>query len=183
MDCRMPGFPVHHQLPELAQIHVHRVSDAIQPSHPLSSPSPPAFNLSQLASFIVISLHEASITFLFKVSGFWCRIKSKFLNVILCLLHLPSKLTSLTFYLYQATGISKHCCPLLYFQIFKHDAPSAWYSISLVFHLAKFQSPSQIPVPFPLRGLAHHLSKWSALPLCFQGTLCLHLFNKAFVTE
>ena len=47
MDCSMPGFPVHHQLLELAQTHVHRVSDAIQPSHPLSSPSPPAFNLSQ----------------------------------------------------------------------------------------------------------------------------------------
>ena len=47
MDCSMPGFPVHHQLPELTQTHVHRVGDAIQPSHPLSSPSPPAFNLSQ----------------------------------------------------------------------------------------------------------------------------------------
>ena len=47
MDCSMPGFPVHHQLLELAQIHVHQVGDAIQPSHPLSSPSPPAFNLSQ----------------------------------------------------------------------------------------------------------------------------------------
>ena len=47
MDCSMPGFPVHRQLPELAQTHVHRVSDAIQPSHPLSSPSPPAFTLSQ----------------------------------------------------------------------------------------------------------------------------------------
>ena len=47
MDCSTPGFPFHHQLPELAQTHVHRVSDAIQPSHPLSSPSPPAFNLSQ----------------------------------------------------------------------------------------------------------------------------------------
>ena len=43
----MPGFPVHHQLPEITQTHVHRVSDAIQPSHPLSSPSPPTFNLSQ----------------------------------------------------------------------------------------------------------------------------------------
>ena len=40
MDCSTPGLPVHHQLPELAQSHVHRVSDAIHPSHPLSSPSP-----------------------------------------------------------------------------------------------------------------------------------------------
>ena len=47
MDCRTPGFPVHHQLPELTQTHVHRVGHAIQPSHPLSFPSPPAFNLSQ----------------------------------------------------------------------------------------------------------------------------------------
>ena len=42
MDCSTPGFPVHLQLPELTQTHVHQVSDAIQPSHPLSSPSPPA---------------------------------------------------------------------------------------------------------------------------------------------
>ena len=47
MDCSTPDCPVHHQLLELAQTHVHRVSDAIQPSHLLSSPSPPAFNLSQ----------------------------------------------------------------------------------------------------------------------------------------
>ena len=47
MYCRTPGLPVHHQLPELTQTHVHRVGDAIQPSHPLPSPSPPAFNLSQ----------------------------------------------------------------------------------------------------------------------------------------
>ena len=47
MDHSTPGFPVHHQLPELAQTHVHWVGDAIQPSHPLSSPSPPALNLSQ----------------------------------------------------------------------------------------------------------------------------------------
>ena len=42
-----PGFTVHHQLLELGQTHVHQVSDAIQPSHPLLSPSPPALNLSQ----------------------------------------------------------------------------------------------------------------------------------------
>ena len=47
IDCSMPGFPVHHQLLELGQSHVHRVSDAIQLSHPLSSTSPPAFSLSQ----------------------------------------------------------------------------------------------------------------------------------------
>ena len=47
MDCSTPGLPVHHQLPELAQTHVHRVGDAIQQSHPLSSPSPPALSLSQ----------------------------------------------------------------------------------------------------------------------------------------
>ena len=50
-DCSTPGLPVHHQLPELAQTHVRWVGDAIQPSHPLSSPSPPAFNLSQHQSF------------------------------------------------------------------------------------------------------------------------------------
>ena len=47
MDCSTPGFPVHHQLLKLAQTHVHWVSEAIQPSHPLLSPPPPAFNLSQ----------------------------------------------------------------------------------------------------------------------------------------
>ena len=46
MDCRMPGFPVHHQLLELAQTHVHWVSDSFQLSNPLSSPCPPAFNFS-----------------------------------------------------------------------------------------------------------------------------------------
>ena len=55
MDGSMPGFPVHHQLPELAQTHVHWVSDAIQPSHPLSSPaSPPAFCLCQHRGLIII---------------------------------------------------------------------------------------------------------------------------------
>ena len=47
MDCSPPGFSVHHRFPELAQTHVHRVGDAIQASHPLSSPSPPAFSLPQ----------------------------------------------------------------------------------------------------------------------------------------
>ena len=62
MDCSTPGFPVHQQLLKLAQTHVHWVGDAIQPSHPLSSPSPPAFNLSQHQGLFqwVDSLHEAA---------------------------------------------------------------------------------------------------------------------------
>ena len=47
MNCSTPGLPVHHQLPEFIQTHVHRVGDAIQPNHPLLSPSPPAPNPSQ----------------------------------------------------------------------------------------------------------------------------------------
>ena len=51
MDCSTPGFPVHHQLLEFTQTHVHRVGDAIQPSHPLSSTAPPTFSLSQIRVF------------------------------------------------------------------------------------------------------------------------------------
>ena len=51
MDCSTPGLPVHHQLPELTQTHVHQVGNAVQPSHPLSSPSLPAFNLSSIRVF------------------------------------------------------------------------------------------------------------------------------------
>ena len=60
MNCSTPGLPVHHQLPEFTQTRVHRVSDAIQPSHPLSSPSSPAPNPSQHQSLFqsVSSSHE-----------------------------------------------------------------------------------------------------------------------------
>ena len=54
MNCSTPGLPVHHQLPETTQTHIHWVSDAIQPSHPLSSPSP-TFNLSQHQGFFQVS--------------------------------------------------------------------------------------------------------------------------------
>ena len=62
MDCDIPGFPIHHQLQKLAQTHVHWVSDAIQPSHPLLSLSPPAFNLSQHQGLFkwVSSSHEVA---------------------------------------------------------------------------------------------------------------------------
>ena len=61
-ECSMPGLPVHHQLPEFTQIHIHWVSDAIQPSHPLSSPSPLTFSLSHHQGLFkwVSSLHQVA---------------------------------------------------------------------------------------------------------------------------
>ena len=62
MDCSTPGFPVHHQLPELTQTHGHRVGDAIQPSYPLLPPSPPSFNL---------SLHQGLCTLHIRWPKYW----------------------------------------------------------------------------------------------------------------
>ena len=63
MNPSTPGLPVHQQLPESIQTHVHRVSDAIRPSHPLSPPSPPAFNLSQHQGL------EKTLSQLFRLGG------------------------------------------------------------------------------------------------------------------
>ena len=84
MDCRTPGFPVHHQLPELTQTHVHQVGGAIQPSHPLSSPSPLAFNLSQhqglfkwvssshqVAKVLEFQLQHQSFQWIFRADFLW----------------------------------------------------------------------------------------------------------------
>ena len=62
LNCSTPGLPVHHQYLKFTQTHIHRVSDAIQPSHPLLSPSPPAPNSSQLQSLFqwVNSLHQVA---------------------------------------------------------------------------------------------------------------------------
>ena len=69
MNCSMPGLPVHHQLPESTLTHVHWVGNAIQPSHPLSSPSPPAFNLSQHQGLFkwVSSSHQVAKTLEFQL--------------------------------------------------------------------------------------------------------------------
>ena len=75
MDCSTPGLPVHHQLPESTQTHVHWVSDAIQPSHPLSSPSPLTFNLSQHQGVFkwVSSSHQMAkvLEFQLQHQSFW----------------------------------------------------------------------------------------------------------------
>ena len=79
MDCSMLGFPAHHQLQKLAQTQVHWVGDAIQPSHPWSSPSPPAFNFFQHQGLFqwVSSSHKAwsfsfSISLSHESSGLFC---------------------------------------------------------------------------------------------------------------
>ena len=84
MDYSTPGLPVHHQLLEFTQTHVHWVSDAIQPSHPLLSPSPPAFNLSQhqglfkwvssshqVAKELEFQLQHQSFQWLFRTDFLW----------------------------------------------------------------------------------------------------------------
>ena len=70
MDCSLPGFSDRHQHPEPARMHVHQVTDAIQPSHPLSSPSPPAFNLSQHQGLFqgISSSHPKYWSFSFSIS-------------------------------------------------------------------------------------------------------------------
>ena len=84
MDCSAPSFSVHYQLPELTQTHVLWVGDAIQPSHPLSSPSPPTFNLSQhqglfkwvnslhqLARVLEFQLQHHSFQWIFRTDFLW----------------------------------------------------------------------------------------------------------------
>ena len=70
MNWSTAGFPVHHQLPELIQTHVHQVGDAMQLSHPLLSPSPPAFNLSQHEGLFqwISSLHQVAKYWSFRFS-------------------------------------------------------------------------------------------------------------------
>ena len=83
VDYSTPGFPVHHQFPEFTQTHVHWISDAIQPSHPLSSPSPPALNLSQhqglfkwvssshqVAKVLEFQLQHQSFQWIFRTDSF-----------------------------------------------------------------------------------------------------------------
>ena len=75
MNCSTPGLPVHHQLPESTQNHVHWVGDAIQPPHPLSSPSPPALNLSQHQGLFkwVGSSYQVAKVFEFKLQYQSCQ--------------------------------------------------------------------------------------------------------------
>ena len=80
LDCSTPGFPIHHQHRELAQTHVHWVSDAIQPSHPQSFPSPPAFNLSRHQDLFqwVSSSHQVAKVLEFQHQSFQWTLRTNF---------------------------------------------------------------------------------------------------------
>ena len=93
MDCSTPGFPVHHQLPELAQTHAHGIGDAIQPSHPLSSHSPPAFNLSQHQGLFqwVDSWHQVAQVLELQYQSFQWIFRVDFLFRLTVLISLQSK--------------------------------------------------------------------------------------------
>ena len=112
MDCSTPGLPVHHQLPEFTQTHAHWVGDVIQPSHPLSSPFPPAFNLSQHQGLFqgVSSLHQVA-----KVLEFQCQqqpfqwiFRTDFLDIWLDLLALQGTLKSLLQHHSSKASILRH---------------------------------------------------------------------------
>ena len=98
MDRSPPGLPVHHHLLEFTQTHVRRVSDAIQPPHPLSTPSPPAFNLSrhrglfqwvrsshQAAKVLELQLQHQSFQSAFRVDFLWDRLSAGNVCSALCL--------------------------------------------------------------------------------------------------
>ena len=83
MDWTMPGLPVHHQLLEFTQTHIHWISDAIQPSHPLSSPSPSVFNLSQQQGLFqwVSSSHQMAKILEFQHQSFQWKFRVDFFRI------------------------------------------------------------------------------------------------------
>ena len=122
MDRSMPGLLVHHQLPELTQTHVHQVGDAIQPSNPLSSPSPPAFSLSQ--SFLRVFSSESALytrwsknwSFSFSISPFPMNIQDWSPLGLTSLISLQSKGLSRVF---SNTTVQKHQFFSAQFSLFK----------------------------------------------------------------
>ena len=123
MDCSTPGFSVHHQLPELDQTHVHRVSDAIQTSHPLSSPSPPALNLSQHQKSVLHIRWPKYWSFSFNISP-----SNVYLGLISCGMD--------SFDLLTVQGTLK--------SFLQHHSSKAWVLWCPVFFMVQFSHPYMI---------------------------------------
>ena len=149
MECSTAGFPVLHHLTELAQAHVHRVSDAIQPSHPLSSPSPPAFNLSLHKGLFqwVSSSHQAAkvLEFQLQPQSFQWIFRTDFLWIDL-------------YDLFAVPGILK--------SLLQHHSAKA----SILQHSAFFMV--QLSHPYMTTGKTIDLTRWT-----FVGKVMSLLFN------
>ena len=144
MDCRTPGFPVHHHLPELAQPHVHCISDAFQPSHPLSSPSPPAFNLSQhqglfkwvscshqVAKILKLQLQHQSFQWVFRTDFLedwlvWSPCSPRDSQESSLAPQFKSTVSSAPSLLYSPTLCKKNLKPLVDHELFQVVFPSIW---------------------------------------------------------
>ena len=148
MDCSTPGFPVHHQLPELAQTCVHWVGDDIQSSHPLSSSSLPAFNLSQHQGLFhwVSSLHQVAKVSEFQLQhqSFQWIFRTDFLEDWLVWISLQSKGLSRVF---SNTTVQKH----------------QFFSVQLSFQLSH---------PYMTTGKTIALTRWTFKRQCLCFLIC-----------
>ena len=153
MDWSMPGLPVHHQFPESAQTHVHRVGDAIQPSYPLSTPSPPAFNLSQHQGLLqwLSSSHQVAkvLEFQFQRQSFQWIFWTDFPLGLTGLISLQSKGLSRVF---SNTTVQKH-------QFF-----SSLYSPTIAFFIVELLHP------YRTTGKTITLTRWT-----FEGKFSIFI--------
>ena len=174
MNRTMPGLPVHHQLLELAQIHVHWVGDAIQPSHLLSSPSPPAFNLSQhhsLFQWVSSSCEwpkDWSFSFGLSPSNEYSGLIS-FRMDWLDLLTLQGTLKSLLQYHSSKASVFRHSAFFMiqlshpYMTTGKTTALTVWTFVgkvmSLLFNMLSFSNVSQVNFHFFINSQNIHLNE------------------------
>ena len=181
MDCSMPGLPVHHQLPESTQTHVHRVGDAIQPSHPLLPASPSAFSLSQHQSLFkwISCLHQVAQVLEFSAStsvfpmntqdwsplGWtgWISLQSKGLNKSLLQYH--SSKASIP----QCSGFFKVQLSYPYMTTGKTIALTRWTFVDKEMSLL-FNMLSRVVITFLLRSKHLLISETQFWP-CIQSWL------------
>ena len=131
MDCSTPGLPVHHQPLEFTQTHVHWVGDAIQPPHPLLSPSPPTFNLSQHQGLFkwVSSLHQVAKVLEFQLQHQYICKEAPYVKKLF-------SWQGMVFQFYKLTLMSNHCAPQHMPCMWgKSSFLDPWHHSSTIYHL------------------------------------------------
>ena len=174
MDCSTPGFPVHHQLPELTQTHVHRIGDAIQPSHPLSFPCPSTLNLSQHQGLFkwVSSSHQVAIVLEFQLQhqSFQRKFRTDFFKMDwLNLLVVQGTLKSLL--QHHSPKVSVLWCSAFFIVLFWQSFKTTGKPIALIRQIfvdklmtTFFNTLSRLVIPFLPRS-KHLLISWLQSPL------------------